>query len=135
MTTPTKFDDLINSRDVIERIQELEAIVLPIHNVETGETEVDPNVSPEDRDGFAEELAIFTALAGEAGYAPDWEHGETLIRDSYFERYAETLAEDIGAIPASSAWPLYCIDWARAARELQQDYTSVNFDKVIYWVR
>ena len=136
MNTPTKFDDIIDSRDVIERIAELEALVLPIHNIETGETEVDPNVSPEDRETFAEELAILTALADEAsGYAADWEHGETLIRDSYFETYAEELAEDIGAIPSGAAWPLRCIDWAQAARELQQDYTSVNFDNVIYWVR
>jgi hypothetical protein len=33
--------------------------------------------------------------------------------------YAQELAEDIGAVPQSSVWPTYCIDWARAWRELE----------------
>lgn len=27
------------------------------------------------------------------------------------------------------------VDWERAARELQMDYTPVEFDGVTYWVR
>lgn len=36
--------------------------------------------------------------------------------------YAENLAEELGAIPEDSAWPLNCIDWEQAARELPMDY-------------
>lgn len=82
------------------------------------------------------ELAALKALAEEAeGYAADWAHGETLIRDSYFKEYAQELAEDIGAINRNATWPNNCIDWDQAARELQMDYTSVEFDGVTYWIR
>lgn len=88
--------------------------------------------SPEDH---AEYLAL-KALADEAsGYAADWTHGETLIRDSYFKEYAQELAEDCGMVNANATWPNSCIDWNQAARELQMDYTTVDFDGVTYWIR
>lgn len=62
-------------------------------------------------------------------------YGATLVRDSYFEDYARELAEDCGLIQRDAHWPNDCIDWERAARELQMDYTSVEFDGVEYWVR
>ena len=37
------------------------------------------------------------------------------------ENYAETLAEDIGAVNAEATWPNNCIDWERAARDLFMD--------------
>jgi NAD(P)-dependent dehydrogenase (short-subunit alcohol dehydrogenase family) len=48
---------------------------------------------------------------------------------------AQQLAEDIGAISREDKWPLNCIDWAEAARELQVDYSSVTFGGVDYWIR
>ncbi len=84
----------------------------------------------------ANELIALQALQEEAeGYSSDWRHGATLIRDSHFQDYARQFAEDIGAIPDDAKWPATCIDWEEAAGELQQDYTSVNFDNVIYWVQ
>ena len=114
--------DVIDSRDVIARIEELE------------NDRDDKNV------GLLEievaELEALTALADEASdYAPDWQYGATLIRDSYFEDYAQELAEDIGAIDSNATWPNNCIDWERATRELQMDYTEVDFDGVTYWIR
>ena len=110
-------DDVIDSRDVIARIEELEGM------------------EGRDDDETAE-LTALTALAEEAsGYAADWRYGETLIRDSYFEDYAEQLAEDLDLIPKDARWPATCIDWEKAARELRMDYTAVDFDGVTYWVR
>ena len=93
--------------------------------------------------GDAAEHAALLKLADEASqYAPDWEHGEILIRDSYFKEYAQELAEDCAPFPRNSPegkalemWPYRCIDWDQAARELQMDYTSVDFDGVTYWIR
>lgn len=115
----SNFDDVIDSRDVIERIEELAAIEAT-------------DVTDEER----AELDALSALIAEAkDYAPDWEYGAALIRDSYFVTYAQELAEDIGAINPDAAWPANCIDWEQAARELRMDYTSVEFDGVTYWVR
>lgn len=81
------------------------------------------------------ELDALLALASEASdYASDWEHGETLIRDTYFEEYAQELADDIGGAKPD-VWPYTHIDWEAAARDLQQDYTTVSFDGVDYWIR
>lgn len=65
----------------------------------------------------------------------EWTYGLQLIADSYFEDYARELAEDLGAIDKSSSWPNNCIDWSRAASELQYDYSSVDFDGETYWYR
>lgn len=85
-------------------------------------------------DDYGVELELLEALAEEAGGSGDWQYGETLILDSEFESYAETLAEDIGAVP-NPDWPLNCIDWKQAAAELQQDYTNVTFGDYDYWIR
>lgn len=134
--------DLLDSRDIIARIAELEGKRddYPCQ-CEPGALDNDDctcngtewaTANPED----AEELAALSKLAEEAeGCAADWKYGETLVRDSYFREYAEQLAEDTGAVNGDNHWPLYCIDWERAARELQYDYTGVDFDGVTYWVR
>lgn len=84
----------------------------------------------------AEELAALRELAAECEHnISEWEYGATLIRDSYFEDYAQELAEDIGAIGSNMQWPLMYIDWNAAAEALKQDYSSVDFDGVEYWGR
>lgn len=122
-------DNIIDSRDVIARIEELEGELLN----EDGEIDQD-NEDGAYRDA-ASELGSLQRLADEAGHSPDWQYGETLIRDSYFEDYAQELAEDIGDIDRDARWPHNCIDWERAARELQMDYSAVDFDGVTYWIR
>ncbi|MGZ6199169.1 MAG: hypothetical protein ACXWNL_16155 [Vulcanimicrobiaceae bacterium] len=98
-------------------------------------TSVDGADAFEDSSDWDEYQAL-KAFAEEAENAcSDWTHGGTLIRDSYFERYAEQFADDIGAINADAGWPNNCIDWERAARELQTDYSSAEFDGVTYWFR
>lgn len=129
---PTNTDDVIDSRDVIEALQELEPIVF--HDAEPTTTEVT-------MDFLRTTWNALVKLAEQgADYSEDWQYGATLIRDSYFKDYAQELADDIGYRDALAdrdnvPWPFTCIDWAQAARELQQDYTSVDFDGVTYWVR
>ena len=107
--------DILDSRDIIARIDYLDGT--------------------EDEEEQAELKALCDLQEEAEGYSEDWRYGATLIRDSYFEDYARELAEDISAIPSDNKWPCTCIDWKEAAEELQQDYTSVEFDGVTYWVR
>lgn len=155
---PHNTDDTIDSRDVIERIEELEAereelaeALEDAQAVQTTRSGLGDAAFLSEADGMVRdatralvdwasdndhELSALRAFAGEAsGYADDWEHGCALIRDSHFEDYAQELADDIGAIPADARWPTTCIDWKQAARELQMDYTSAEFDGVTYWLR
>jgi antirestriction protein len=119
-TYPTNTDDVIDSRDVRHAIEDLTAL------------RDDADFTEDD----AEDLAALTNLAQQGeDAAADWHYGEQLIRDSYFADYAHELADDIGAVPDNLAWPLTCIDWEQAARELRMDYTPVEFDGVTYWTR
>lgn len=111
---PTKYHDIIDSRDVMERIAELQA---------------------EDNKDVSELEALLHLATDAAQYASDWNYGEHLIRDSYFKTFAMEFAYDCDMIKDGDQWPYTCIDWDRAARELQMDYMPVQFDGVTYWVR
>jgi len=155
-------DDIIDSRDVIKRIEELQA---EREDLQTDLAEIEEELEDERKKHAAagtdfvereeiearikaakealaeweedngEELKNLTDLAEQGEGYGDWDHGEALIRDSYFKEYAEQLADDIGAIDGNANWPLSCIDWDQAADELKMDYTSVEFDGVTYWMR
>jgi antirestriction protein len=49
--------------------------------------------------------------------------------------FAQQLADDIGAIPADATWPMNCIDWDQATRELMMDYTSTRHNGKLYIFR
>jgi hypothetical protein len=156
----SNFDDVIDSRDVIERIEELESerqsLVDAVDGAQetitdaTDDTSVLANDAEElealgatlteaegelkdfDESEDGEELKTLKELAEECEGYSDWADGETLIRDGYFEEYAQDLAEDLGI---NQSWPYSCIDWERAARELQYDYSSVWWGDICYWIR
>lgn len=126
----TPGDEMIDSRDIIERIELLES-------------------DPDRDEGGDEELYQLVELAIVcAAYAPDWEYGETLILDSYFEDYAREMVEDCGYFPAPkptayresqsidwNAWPYRCIDWERVADEMKADYSTIMFGGCTYWIK
>jgi hypothetical protein len=118
-------DDVIDSRQVIDRIEELELI-----------REAMPN-AVEDWPGAdeAEELATLQALADEASqYSEDWQYGVSLIRRSAWVEVCKMLLEDCGGIPKDL--PHYVvIDWEATAENMEADYTSVDFGGVEYLIR
>jgi antirestriction protein len=91
----------------------------------------------EDGQQFAELSALLNDLSGNGGdeqWRGDW-YPVTMVCDSYFQDYAQELAEDIGAINKDATWPNTCIDWEQAARELRMDYSSVEYGNTTYWYR
>lgn len=80
-----------------------------------------------------EELAEIVS-EGESLF-PDWTFGETLVRDDYFEVYAQELAEEIGAVDRDAPWPANCIDWSEAAEQLKMDYSELDIHGQTYWGR
>ncbi len=118
----SNYDDLIDVRDIIARVEALE------------DNDLDPAECAEEIDTLRSLLGELKGNGGDEQWQGDW-YPVTLIRDSYFKEYAQQLADDIGAIDASAGWPMSCIDWDQAARELQQDYSSVEFGDVTYWYR
>jgi hypothetical protein len=152
--------NIIDSRDIIARIDELvgerQALVEALDNAKETLADAKDDTSALSAEDIADlqeivdnaagdlltweedegvELASLEPLAEEAENSPDWPDGAQLIRDSHFEQYAMDFADDIGAVQGGNNWPNDCIDWTKAAEQLQQDYTSVSFDGVDYWIR
>jgi hypothetical protein len=101
----TNNEDTIDSRAVIDRIDYLESERSGVDEAEALETW--------DASDEGQELKALKALQDEAEGYSDWKDGATLIRDSYFEAYAEELASEISDYnPRKVAWPFTCIDWA-----------------------
>lgn len=154
----------IDSRDVIARIEALEREFDELYDViesarEEGDSDkigtaeknladwigidedsLPPNITYEElEDLFASdkalELRALKNLEDKASCSPDWKYGETLIQESFFVEYAQELAEEIGSISRDERWPLNHIDWEAAAKELKNDYMSVDFDGVEYLIR
>jgi hypothetical protein len=113
-------DETLDSRTIIARIEYLEDL-----SVITG-AEIFELV----------ELKSVAKTASE--YSEEWEYGVTLVRDDYFTEYVREYAIDCGfVLPKSDEW-LYTfvtVDWDAAAESLQDDYSSVTFDGVTYWVQ
>lgn len=103
---------LIDSRDIIERIEELE-----------GQDELEE--SEKDELQFLKEF--------ENENIPEWSDGAILINSSYWVDYVKEMLEDIGDIPRDL--PHYiAIDWDKTADNISQDYSiiTVNVDDWYY---
>jgi len=119
-------EDIIDIRDVIERFEELEEL-----------KEIDGKLDEDDKREFellVKLLGDIKGYGGDENWRGDW-YPITLIRNSYFETYAQEFAEDVGAVDRDAKWPNNCIDWAKAAEELLIDYSMVEFDGIDYWYR
>ncbi len=113
--------DVIDSRDIIARIEELEGI---------------ENQGSEE----AQELAILLKVQEQAEDCADYQYGEVLIRESYFTDYIKELIDDCYELPKefnSGAWPWrhMTLDYESAADEAKDDYTHIDFDGVTYLIR
>lgn len=154
------YTDLIDSREVLARIDELQteraelitqredasAQLLQLYSEdaidETGERaslketleQLTQDIEVWDRN-FTTDLKALLDLADQGETSPNWQSGETLIRGTYFKEYAQQFAEDIGAVNLDMGWPHSYIDWDQAADELKLNYTCVDFDGVDYWIR
>lgn len=154
-------DEIIDSRDVIARIEELEAerealsdaveecqAAYDFHNSEDTKngpewddlTEAIDRLAEWDESEEAEELRNLQALAEECEGVPDWIYGAQLIREDYFTTYIENLIDECYEMPKqinSGDWPWrhMTIDYEAAADEAKVDYTDVTFDGETYFVR
>lgn len=144
---PSNSDNIIDSRDIIARLDELtaERDELASEQVDAVDADADEecyqdnldaaNTALEDWDeDNAHELAMLKELNDEGEGISDWKYGATLIAESYFTEYCQELVSDIGDLPKNI--PRYIeIDWDKTADNLKQDYTSVTFDGADYYVR
>ena len=123
--------DIIDVRDIIERVEELEAeIEAYAEKMEDWQANADNTAEIESL------IAILDDLKGNGGdeqWRGDW-YPITLIRESYFTDYTRELCEDCGSVPKD--FPHWIeIDWDATARNVRMDYTSTEIDGVTYLYR
>jgi hypothetical protein len=110
--------NVIDSRDIIARIEELDGIELE-----------------ERTDEEREELALLQGIADDGEQnASDWHYGEMLIRDSYFAEYCEEVLKECGTLPNDIPWYV-AIDWEATADNMKVDFAEIDVDGTIYYIR
>lgn len=128
-------DPFFDSRDVIERIEELEA-----EYIDTTDSDPTESMSLDDwraglSDDDAAEMVALLEFRDAADCVSDWQYGETFIRDGEdFVDYVRELLVDCGYIPADMPGWIE-IDWESTAENAQVDYTDFQLAGVTYWAR
>ena len=122
-------DNFFDSREVIERIAELEEVGTDT-NSEGTEFDADRLCNE-----FREEYDALIELRDEAeGNIADFEYGETFISEHAFTDYMMELLSDIGYLPADlPGWIV--IDEEETASNMKEDYTEFEFRGTTYYAR
>lgn len=116
--------DVIDLRDVLERIADLESEIGSDEEIDTDQEEL------ADLNGFVEAVsAVFGISAVEVA-----EEEPVIINASYWVEYVKELANDLGIEPVDE-WPSRHIDWKAAADELEMDYARFDYDGTEYLIR
>lgn len=154
--TITNDDDIIDSRDIIDRIEDLENTLETLNdNIEAAQEAYayhdseDTKSTPEWNDlqeakkelddwlasEEAAELEALKALAKQGeSESSDWIHGEILIHRRYWVDYVAELLADCGDLPKNLS-PWIEIDWEATAGNIEADYVSIDFDGQEYLIR
>lgn len=106
-------NDIIDSRDIIDALEELNCIV-----EDEDATQSERNEAQENYDEIYKEFEPFMNYA-------DWEHGETLIAETYFIEYTEELLKNCGCVLNGIPWYV-AIDWEQTANNISVDYMLDN---------
>lgn len=147
-------DEVIDSRDIEERIDDLESD-RDAYQEDVNEAQEAIDDADEDADDLhtleanlsaaqealkaweednAEELMMLTAFRDEVEGYTDWRHGETLIQEEYWTEYVRDMLADTGEIPRDL--PSYIvIDWDATADNIKADYSEAELDGQTYYFR
>lgn len=118
-------ESVIDTRDIVERFEELES------TYETFENEAEVK-NWADLDEWVKLREIIEEIDANAG--DNCDDGVTLINESYFVDYVREMLEDCGEIPRDI--PHYvAIDWKQTADNVRVDYTFININGTEFWYR
>ena len=125
-TAPDYFD----SREVIERIAELELEYGP----EDGDS-IDIIHTEKMTEDEHDEYEALKELAAQAeNDVADWQYGETFIHEEEFVEYVKDLVIDCGYIHKDMpGWIV--IDWDETADNMKEDYEEYTFRGQTYYAR
>jgi hypothetical protein len=123
---PFEADDIIYTAQAQARIDYLWTALTELERANEAEGVTEDDMLDELRDEYDRLLAFRDAFDAQWGA---WDKGASLVRDSYWDTYAQYMAEDIyGDAARTEFW-----NARKWASELTMDYTSVSYDGVTYW--
>ena len=121
--------DIIDVRDIIERVEELESEIEAY-----AETMDDWQANADNQQELEALMSIMGEMKGYGGdeqWRGDW-YPVTLIRDSHFEEAMDELVHDCYDMPKNLPdFMTITLDYVA----LQMDYTSVEIEGATYWYR
>lgn len=132
---PANTDERIDSRDLIGRMEELQA-----------RRDDEDQIDPLDEDEAAELVILEKVNAQGEGFS-DWAYGATLIHEDHFADYVKETAVELreGGNQCErcgkahkgvdlSEWPYSHIDWDAAADDERFSYSEIDFDGTTYLI-
>lgn len=145
-------DDVLDTRDIDAKIEELEDLQIQFEGCRQAYEEVMEDLDSFEADEFdnarhhwleaqedfsaaeREELQALLDFKADLEDYCDWGYGEFMIHENYRVDYTRSLASDIGAVGENADW--IQIDWKATADELfRYDYTSADLQGHTYYVR
>lgn len=133
----TNTDKVIDSRDIIERLKELEQDIIDACGKDAGDfgaVETWLEYAESENVEAVEEYRSLYKLQEQCEDYSEWEHGELLIHSSHWIDYVEELLTDCGDLPRDIPWYI-SIDWVKTADNIEMDYAIVDFDGEEYLIR
>ncbi len=140
-TTFDLSDDIIDVRDIIERVEVIEAEL--DQELEAQETTLSFEYALQDADNWPNHQEEYTELiqllailgdikgyGGDEQWRGDW-YPATLIRESHFNDYIEKMVYDCYDIPELPSFMSISLDYVA----LRQDYSTIDINGVAYWFR
>jgi hypothetical protein len=121
--------DIIDSRDVDERILEIEQEMEDLKDESPWDY-----AQADDYEDLHEELQSLVGFRDENKDSGEWDYGQIFIHVNYFEEYVQGLVVEIGDLPSDI--PGYIeIDWEATSENVRMDYSLVDFDGEEYLTR
>ena len=148
------FESVVDSRNIEERIEELESdrqdLLDILEEEETALDDIEPDEDNTDEfeavkqarqaleefdkyDNDGGDLKKLVALRDDVG-SSEWIDGIGLINEDYWVEYVEEMLKDIGDLPSDIPYYI-AIDWEQTAENIRVDYSSVEYDGDTFYFR
>lgn len=125
-------DNIVAVRDLCDRVEELREQQEESEDYE-GVLGAAQGLDEDEKEELAMLEGVLAEMRGYGDAGCRWEGnyypGQLIARD-YFVEYAKLWAYDNGF--KGEVWPATCINWDEAAAELEEGFSSVDFDGTEY---
>ena len=139
MTVISSTDNIIDSRDVAKRLEELEADRdMYLSDIEEAKNLEEENTYINALEWFdteyIDEIYELRELMNDIMELRGWEYGLTLVHEDYFTKFVIQELKDVGDLPRDLPWYIE-IDEEATVNNLKDEYIPIEFDNTTYYVR